>query len=135
MSDKLGMAVIGCGWIAEQHLAAIRKEQRLEIIATVDINQARAKEAAEKHAARRHYTNWKDAIDDEEIDAVLSADASGPSFEAPEDADGDVVTVTLDTAGTWAFSAAPSAYPVWLIYFAETEIGNYTDDSKLIPEG
>ena len=72
---------------------------------------------------------------DEEIDALLSADSGGvPSFEPPEDAEGDVVSVSLDTAGNWALSAAPSAFPVHLIYFAETEIGNYTDSSKLVPE-
>lgn len=71
---------------------------------------------------------------DEEIDALLSADAGGPTFEPPEDADGDVVSVSLDAAGNWALSAAPSAFPVHLIYFAETEIGRYVDGSKLVPE-
>ena len=56
------------------------------------------------------------------------------SLASPVDADGDVVVAALDTAGNWAISAEPVAYPIHLIYFAETEIGNYVDDSKLIPE-
>ncbi len=71
---------------------------------------------------------------DEEIDAVLSADGGGPTFESPVDAGGQAVTVSLDAAGNWSFSARPTRYPVHLIYFAETEIGRYTDGSKLVPE-
>ncbi len=68
------------------------------------------------------------------INAVLSVDAGGPTFENPADAEDEVVTVALDAAGNWTLSTAPSEYPVHLIYFAETEIGNYTDESKLIPK-
>ncbi len=72
---------------------------------------------------------------DEEIDAVVSASDNGtPTFEAPRGAGNEVVTTSFDTNGNWSLSARPARYPIHLIYFAETEIGNYVDSSKLLPE-
>ena len=72
---------------------------------------------------------------DEEIDAVVSADNNGsPTFEAPRGPGNEVVTTSFDTNGNWSLSARPARYPIHLIYFAETEIGNYVDSSKLLPE-
>lgn len=72
---------------------------------------------------------------DDEIDAVVSADLNGiPTFESPKATNNAVVTATLDTSGIWSLNLRPTRYPIHLIYVAETEIGNYIDDSKLIPE-
>ena len=71
MSDKLGMAVVGCGWIAEQHLRAIVAEPRLTLIATVDVDEDRAKASAEEFKAPRHYVDWRDAIQDDEVGGLI----------------------------------------------------------------
>ena len=72
---------------------------------------------------------------DDEIDAVVSTDNNGiPTFESPQGTGNQVVTASLDITGVWSLSSRPTIYPVHLIYVAETEIGNYMDDSKLIPE-
>ncbi len=72
---------------------------------------------------------------DEEIDAVVSASGNGtPTFEAPRGAGNQVVTTSFDASGNWSLSSRPARYPIHLIYFAETEIGNYIDSSKLLPE-
>lgn len=72
---------------------------------------------------------------DEEIDAVVSASSGGsPTFEAPRGAGNQVVTTSFDASGNWSLSSRPTVYPIHLIYFAETEIGNYVDSSKLVPE-
>ncbi len=67
--------------------------------------------------------------------AALSVNISRLAIESPEDSEGDPVTATLSVAGGWVLSAAPTVYPLYLLYFAETEIGNYTDESKLVPKG
>ncbi|KKM80333.1 hypothetical protein LCGC14_1340890 [marine sediment metagenome] len=81
------------------------------------------------NAARIILDQW-----DEEIDAVVSADYGSPTFEAPRDVDDEVVTASFDAGGNWSLSSRPTVYPIHLIYFAETEIGNYVDSSKLLPE-
>lgn len=70
---------------------------------------------------------------DEEIDAVVSADNNGsPTFEAPRGTGNQVVTTSFDASGNWSLSSRPARYPIHLIYFTETEIGNYVDSSKLL---
>lgn len=68
------------------------------------------------------------------INAILSVDATGLTFEKPQGVGNETVTVTLDSAGNWSLSVRPTRYPINLIYFAETEIGNYIDESKLVPK-
>jgi len=72
MSKKIGMAVIGSGRIAYSHLTAINDlKDKSELIATIDIIEEVAKDAALKFKAKRYYTNLDDALDDKEIDAVV----------------------------------------------------------------
>lgn len=71
MSEKLGIAVIGCGWVASQHFKAIKANERLETVAVVDIDEARAKAASKESGARKYYTDWKDAIKDKDAAAII----------------------------------------------------------------
>jgi predicted dehydrogenase len=72
MSKKIGIAVIGSGRIAYSHLNAINDlKDRSELIATVDIVEEVAKNAALKFEAKRYYTNLDDALNDKEINAVV----------------------------------------------------------------
>jgi predicted dehydrogenase len=72
MSKKVGLAVIGSGRIAYSHLTAINNlKNKSELIATVDIIEKTAKEAALKFEAKKYYTNLEDALNDKEIEAVV----------------------------------------------------------------
>ena len=71
MKDKIGVAVIGCGWIAQQHLKGIAADKRLEAVAVVDINEERAGTVAKEFGVRKFYPDWKDALNDKEIAAVI----------------------------------------------------------------
>ncbi len=68
---KAGM--VGCGGIAHgKHLPAIAKIEEIELTAFCDIIRERAEEAAGKYGAEgaRVYTDYKEMIDNEELDAV-----------------------------------------------------------------
>lgn len=71
MSKKLKMAVIGVGGIAQnQHLPAYANIDNIEIIAVCDILPDRAKEVAEKFNVPTYYTDYKDVLNIEGLDAV-----------------------------------------------------------------
>ncbi|UCC33557.1 MAG: Gfo/Idh/MocA family oxidoreductase [Candidatus Bathyarchaeota archaeon] len=63
------VAVIGCGKIGTRHLDAYRSIEDATIAAVCDTDEKLAKEAAKYHNATS-YTNLKDVLDDETIDAV-----------------------------------------------------------------
>jgi hypothetical protein len=54
---------------------------------------------------------WADGVD-----GIVSGISGGvPDGSAVLDADGEVVTTTLDSVGAWAFSSEPASYPVAII--------------------
>lgn len=67
---KVRVGVIGAGSISDMHLQSYRKNVDAELYAVCDLDQARAKEKAEKYGAPKHYGNHKDLLKDAEIDAV-----------------------------------------------------------------
>jgi predicted dehydrogenase len=69
MQSQLRIAVIGCGGVARGHLNAI-KNLPARLVATVDIDESRAREYAEAHGADRFHTQLKDALTDD-VDAVI----------------------------------------------------------------
>ena len=46
MSGKIGIAIIGCGGIAQAHLESLRRIDDFRIVATVDIIEEKAKDHA-----------------------------------------------------------------------------------------
>jgi hypothetical protein len=65
------------------------------------------------------------------VDALVSTiENAWPSFASPATASGVVVAATLDAAGHWTLSGAPSAYPVALIYQYRTTLSDL-DDTKM----
>ncbi|MGG5253500.1 Gfo/Idh/MocA family protein [Neobacillus sp. SM06] len=67
---KLKIGVIGCGSIAKhRHLPEYAINEQVEIAAVCDIVETRAQEAAEKYQAKA-YTDYKELLANEEIDAV-----------------------------------------------------------------
>ncbi|QMV13784.1 Gfo/Idh/MocA family protein [Vibrio spartinae] len=74
MSNKLKVAIIGCGGIANQkHLPALKNQSELcEIVAFCDVVEERAREAAEQFGAEgaEVYTDYKELLKDTSIDVV-----------------------------------------------------------------
>ena len=72
MTKKIGIAVIGSGRVSYTHLTAINDlKDKAELIATVDIVEEVAKEAALKFKAKRYYTSLEASLNDKEINAVV----------------------------------------------------------------
>jgi len=69
MESQLRIAVIGCGGIAKGHLNAMQ-ELPAKLVATVDIDESRAREYAKEYGADRYYTKIEDALTDD-VDAVI----------------------------------------------------------------
>lgn len=71
---KLNFAVIGCGNIANYaHLPNLVSNENVNLVATCDIIEERARAAAEKYKANRYFTNYKDLLEIKDLDAVVIA--------------------------------------------------------------
>lgn len=71
MSKKLKIAIIGVGGIATgAHLPGYAKMDNVEIVAVCDIISERAKAVAEKYCIPGVYTDYKDVLKIESLDAV-----------------------------------------------------------------
>lgn len=69
--DKITVAVIGCGRIADSaHFPALSKMKDVEIKYACDIIESKAKDKVEKFGARYAITDYKVALADPEVDAV-----------------------------------------------------------------
>ncbi len=64
MPEKIGVAVVGCGFFAQNHLNAWRDlaKDGVELIAVCDIDPAKAKAAAEKFKVPRWYTDLDELL-------------------------------------------------------------------------
>ena len=66
---KLRVAVIGCGRISVMHLVSASVLEEAELVACCDIKEDRANEKAVEYGIKA-YTDYKEMIDKEELDAV-----------------------------------------------------------------
>lgn len=70
-NNKLGVGVIGCGAIAEiVHLPVYKEMPQTDLKAVCDTDKDRAEEIADKFDAESWYTNYKDLLERDDIDAV-----------------------------------------------------------------
>lgn len=69
MESRLRIAVIGCGGIANGHLGAM-KNLPAKLVATVDIDESRARQYAQEYGAARYHTRLEEALTDD-VDAVI----------------------------------------------------------------
>lgn len=68
---KLKLVVIGCGGIAKySHLPALTEINEVEVVGLCDIKIEKAEALAEKFNIKKVYTDYKEILEDEEIDAV-----------------------------------------------------------------
>src|SRR4030042_3358776 len=72
METKLRLGVIGCGRIAQAHLAAIEfLKEEVDLVAVTDVDEKRAREAKERFGARYFIPRFEDLLDHPEIEAVV----------------------------------------------------------------
>jgi len=70
-TKKLKVGIIGCGWIAEAHLAEYKKMPDVEIVAFADLIPGKAQAFAERYGVSgRYYNSHAEMLDAEELDAV-----------------------------------------------------------------
>jgi predicted dehydrogenase len=68
--SKVGIAIIGCGQIAEAHAQAIAKIPDAELVAGMDVVEGRSQEFADKYNAKA-YTSLDEVLDDKSVEAVI----------------------------------------------------------------
>lgn len=71
MDKKLKIAIIGVGGIAQKaHLPGYAKMDNVELVAFCDIREERAKEVAQQYGVTQVYTDYKDVLNIEGLDAI-----------------------------------------------------------------
>ncbi|MDB6068283.1 MAG: oxidoreductase [Pedosphaera sp.] len=73
MAERLRCGVIGTGAIGLEHLSSFLQCPRGSAVAIAENNPARAKEAAERFKIPRSYSDYKELLDQADIDAVTIA--------------------------------------------------------------
>jgi len=92
-------AIIGTGGVAESHMRAIRATgERVEIVAAMDVDEARVKAFCEKHEIPNFYTDSGAMLDAAQADLVHIASPTGMHA--------DQTIQSLD-AGAWVFCEKP----------------------------
>ncbi|MCU6712679.1 Gfo/Idh/MocA family oxidoreductase [Paenibacillus sp. J5C_2022] len=64
------IGVIGTGSISSMHLNSYEKSEEATIYAVCDLNEERARKAAEKYGAEKVYTDYRELLADPNIEAV-----------------------------------------------------------------
>ena len=71
-TKKLKVGIIGCGWIADAHIAEYKQMEDVEIVAGADLVPGKAEAFFKKHGVEgvRCYPDHASMLDAEELDAV-----------------------------------------------------------------
>lgn len=67
---KVKVGIIGTGGISTCHMDGYLGDERCEVSAVCDINEARVKDYAAKYGVPRFYTDYQEMLDSEDLDAV-----------------------------------------------------------------
>src|SRR5882724_10760607 len=73
MAERLRCAVIGTGAIGLEHLASLSQCFRANAVAVAETNPVRAKEATERFKIARSYSDYRELLEQADIDAVTIA--------------------------------------------------------------
>ena len=72
MGRKLRLGVIGCGRVAQAHLAAIQfLKDEVDILAVADVDEKKAKEAKERFGVKHLIPRYEDLLNHPEIEAAI----------------------------------------------------------------
>ena len=69
--DKLGIAVVSCGAIAQAHLRGIAECKNADLVAVVSRDEGRRDKARDEFGARRSSESLEDVLSDSDVDAVV----------------------------------------------------------------
>lgn len=69
-TSGIRLGFIGCGNIAGAHLRAIEQIPAIDVVAMADIDEDRARDFADRSGAEAHFTDWRDMLDEVELDAI-----------------------------------------------------------------
>ncbi len=101
MSDKLRIGVIGTSWWTDMsHLPVLKADARVELAAICGRNKERAQEMASKYGIPKVFTNYRDMLDSNTLQAVVVA--------APDD-EHCAMTMTALEAGLHVLCEKPLA--------------------------
>ena len=75
--EKIRFGIIGCGMIAQYHVASIRELDNTVIVAVADLSEQLALKFACEFGIPKYYTDYKELIDESDIDAVCICTPSG----------------------------------------------------------
>lgn len=67
---KVKIGVIGTGSISDAHLQSYEQNDRADLTSVCDLNEERARLKAKKYGASKVYTDYRELLHDDEIDAV-----------------------------------------------------------------
>ena len=72
MADKIGCAIFGAGWVADEHINAYMADPRSEVVAVGSRREASARRAADKAGLTdvAIYTDLDELLADERVDAL-----------------------------------------------------------------
>src|SRR5271166_399453 len=73
MAERLRCGVIGTGAFGLDHLNSLQQCHRATTVAVAEINPARAKEATERYKIPRSYVDYRELLEQADIDAVTIA--------------------------------------------------------------
>jgi predicted dehydrogenase len=70
--DKLGAAIIGCGWVAEEYVKAFGKDERSEVRVLVSRNRANAERYRERYGLKCTIeTDASEMLEQKDVDIVV----------------------------------------------------------------
>jgi predicted dehydrogenase len=72
-SRMVRLGIVGCGVIAQQHLAAATKLENAEVTMVADLREDAARQTAEKFGVKRWTTSASELMADPEVDGVVLA--------------------------------------------------------------
>jgi predicted dehydrogenase len=70
MKKTVRFGIIGCGTLAPTHAESINRIKGSRLVAVADIDSQRAMDFGSKYGAKRSYTDYRQLLDNAEIDAV-----------------------------------------------------------------
>jgi len=83
---KLRIGMIGCGGICQTHMEAYQEIPQVEVVACCDIKPEMLTRMKEKWGVEKGYTDWKDMLKKEKLDAVDVCTPNGVHMQPVIDA-------------------------------------------------
>lgn len=71
---KMGVGVIGCGFVGRgAHVPAVASMENAQLVAVADADEARLNKVTKKYGVQSGYPDYKELLEDAEVDAVVIA--------------------------------------------------------------